>query len=254
MSGPFDGAVLYTVTSEDDAEGDQLAWHSGEPSSPEEAILNDLRWMTLAEMGVEARTPLGAIERACPITVQAWVRDTVPVLWSERVAKHLVDEFVDRFQADWGNPNGGDDGYTPAWRAEASERLSAWVQAQVAHGRVWQLVRSTTRQYSATEVEAIVRERAPDLLEASAPLSGGEALSRWLAFHGVPQAVCALALGVSQAAVSDWCRQKKVPEARYRDAIERWTSGAVPADAWASAEERREAERLQRLPPYEAKK
>ena len=247
---PFERAVLYTVTSKDDGEGDQLAWHSGQPSSPEEAILIDLRWMFLPEMGVEARTPLEAIERACPITVQAWVRDTVPSQWSERVAEHLVNEFVDRFQADWGDPNGGDDGLTPAWRAEAGKQLSAWVQDQVAHGRVWPLVRSLTRQYSAAEVQAIVRERAPDLLEPSEPLAGREALSRWLAFHGVPQAVCALAIGVSQAAVSDWSRGKKVPEARYRNAIERWTSGAVPASSWLPAEERAELERLENLEPY----
>ena len=241
-------AALYTVAGED-AE-DQLAWHSGKPNSPEAAILDDLRWMLLSELGVE-RAPRDAIREACPLLVQSWVRDAVPASWATRMAENLTSKFVDRFQADWGNPNGGDDGLTPEWRVDAAKAMEGWVHAQVAHGRVWQLVRGTAREYSADEVEAIVRERAPDLLEEVEPIAGPDALSRWRALYSVPQAVCALAMGVSQAAVSDWTRGKKIPEARYRNAIERWTSGAVPASSWLPAEERAELERLENLEPYQ---
>ena len=241
-------AALYTVAGED-AE-DQLAWHSGKPNSPEAAILDDLRWMLLPELGV-ARQPSDIIREACPLLVQSWVRDAVPASWATRMAENLTSKFVDRFQADWGNPNGGDDGLTPEWRVDAAQAMEGWVHAQVAHGRVWQLVRGTAREYSADEVEAIVREQAPDLLEPSEAVAGNDALSRWLALHGVSQARCGLALGVTQTAVSDWVRGRKSPQSRYRAALERWSSGAIPANSWLSATERAELNRLEWLQPFQ---
>lgn len=241
-------AALYTVG--EDMADNHLAWHSGKPNSPEAAILDDLRWMLLPEMGVE-RAPRDVIREACPLSVQSWVCDAVPAAWATRMAENLTSKFVDRFQADWGNPNGGDDGLTPAWRVDAAHAMEGWVHGQVAHGRVWQLVRGPARPYSADEVEAIVRELAPDLLEPSEAAAGNDALSRWLALHGVAQATCGRALGVTQTAVSDWVRGRKSPEIRYRAALERWTSGAVPASAWPAAAERAELERLERLEPFQ---
>jgi len=68
---------------------------------------------------------------------------------------------------------------------------------------------------------------------------------------GVSQAAVARALGVSAAAVCDWCRQKKLPVEPYRVAIETYTGGSVPASSWADARERALCERLASIQPHE---
>ena len=72
----------------------------------------------------------------------------------------------------------------------------------------------------------------------------------WLSSHGLRQVQVASTFGVNSATVSYWLSADRVPEQRYREALERWTGGAVAADSWLSSEERRELERLRKLEPH----
>jgi transcriptional regulator with XRE-family HTH domain len=55
-------------------------------------------------------------------------------------------------------------------------------------------------------------------------------------------------LGVSHVTLRNWERGALVPSEDYRRAIETWTGGAVPADAWPVGErERRRLERVARV-------
>lgn len=74
-------------------------------------------------------------------------------------------------------------------------------------------------------------------------------LADFLAAHSVPQVEVATLLGVDPATVSYWLSGSRKPQQQYREALERWTSGAVPADTWLDAAARRELDRLRGLPP-----
>jgi predicted transcriptional regulator len=81
-------------------------------------------------------------------------------------------------------------------------------------------------------------------------VSAPKKLAAWLERHGVRQTHVASTLGLNAATVSYWLSADRVPEQRYREALERWTGGAVAADSWLSSEERRELERLRKLEPH----
>lgn len=86
-----------------------------------------------------------------------------------------------------------------------------------------------------------------------APSHGSRRLAAWLEREKVAQAALARALGVSGACVSDWLARKRLPGELYRAAIDRYTSGAVPATSWQDARERALAEKLAELRPHHAK-
>lgn len=67
-------------------------------------------------------------------------------------------------------------------------------------------------------------------------------LREWLEKHGISRASAAEALGVSAMTITDWLRRRKTPREAYRQAIEKWTSGAIQAVEWESARERRIAD------------
>lgn len=57
-------------------------------------------------------------------------------------------------------------------------------------------------------------------------------LGRWLDEQGRKQKWLAAETGAGINTVSGWVRGKAVPDKRYRQAIERITSGAVPVSVW----------------------
>lgn len=84
----------------------------------------------------------------------------------------------------------------------------------------------------------------------SARLAAGELLLDWLTSHGLSQAAAARTLGVTAPCVHDWIRGSRTPQPPYRDAIARWTAGAVSSDVWLAPDERRELDRLRQIQPY----
>ena len=63
-------------------------------------------------------------------------------------------------------------------------------------------------------------------------------LKAFLKKNKLSQADASRALDVSGVVVCLWCSGKQRPRTEYRDALEIWTSGAVPASSWESAEDR----------------
>lgn len=61
---------------------------------------------------------------------------------------------------------------------------------------------------------------------------------------GIGVTEAARQLGVTHPALIAWLDGSRVPEPPYRKALEKWTTGAVPADAWADAAERRIVDRV----------
>ncbi len=61
---------------------------------------------------------------------------------------------------------------------------------------------------------------------------------------GMTKSAAARELGVSAPTMQDWLDATKRPRPSLRLAIARWTDGAVPASAWVTAAELREAEAI----------
>lgn len=59
-----------------------------------------------------------------------------------------------------------------------------------------------------------------------------EKLSAWIAREGRKKAWFADRIGATSAMVSRWLRCGVIPAARYREAIEKTTGGAVAASDW----------------------
>lgn len=78
-----------------------------------------------------------------------------------------------------------------------------------------------------------------------------KALSAFIESNNLPKRQAAAALGVSHVSLHEWLTGTRTPSAGpQRDAIARWTNGAVPAEWWESPEERKRREQLQRVEPF----
>ncbi len=75
------------------------------------------------------------------------------------------------------------------------------------------------------------------------------ALAAFLEEHDLTQREAAQAVGVSSPTMHDWLTGAKRPSAAHRESIERWTSGAVAASAWATAEEAAAVEAIEPFRP-----
>lgn len=78
----------------------------------------------------------------------------------------------------------------------------------------------------------------------------GTKLAAWLEERHISQAACARALGVSAPCVHDWIRGNRIPGQCYREAIDRWTSGAIERDAWLSRDEVAHHAALRQIAPW----
>lgn len=76
---------------------------------------------------------------------------------------------------------------------------------------------------------------------------GASLLAGFLERNKISQRVAAATLGVSAPNMHDWLVKTKRPRAEKRTAIERWTSGEVPAASWSTADE---LESLETVEPF----
>lgn len=90
-------------------------------------------------------------------------------------------------------------------------------------------------------VPSMVAEESKRVSEA-VPL-----LLEFLTREGCPLPTAARELGVTRQAITKWINGIARPEFPRRNAIERWSAGAVPADAWRFDSERRSAARAARV-------
>jgi DNA-binding transcriptional regulator YdaS (Cro superfamily) len=80
--------------------------------------------------------------------------------------------------------------------------------------------------------------------------TGAAEFHAWLRAHHLPQAAAARTLGVTPTAVHDWLHSHRAPSAHFREAIERWTGGAVLAESWLEEHERQLCAQLRSIVPY----
>lgn len=80
--------------------------------------------------------------------------------------------------------------------------------------------------------------------------TGAADLKAWLRTHHLPQAAAARTLRVTATAVHDWLHSHRAPSHHFREAIERWTNGAVRAEAWLEEHERELCAQLKTIVPY----
>jgi transcriptional regulator with XRE-family HTH domain len=59
-----------------------------------------------------------------------------------------------------------------------------------------------------------------------------ELLAEFIRVHGLSLRDAARGIGTSKTSLIFWLRGDQRPRAEVRDAIEKWTSGAVPASSW----------------------
>jgi len=67
---------------------------------------------------------------------------------------------------------------------------------------------------------------------------GPHLFDEYMKRRGVKRADAAKALNTSVSAIHYWINGGQRPRADMREAIEKWSGGEVPADAWMSPEER----------------
>lgn len=81
---------------------------------------------------------------------------------------------------------------------------------------------------------------------------GADLMAKWLRDRRIKQTTVARVLLVTPSAVHDWLLHKRTPSLQFRDALERWTSGAVPATSWLSSQDLALLQHLTKVEPYVA--
>lgn len=80
---------------------------------------------------------------------------------------------------------------------------------------------------------------------------GVHKLRKFLETHKIPQLQAARALGVTHVAVLQWIRGRATPTPPLRKAIEVWTSGEISEADWETSKDRRLAEKVAAVKPFE---
>lgn len=74
-------------------------------------------------------------------------------------------------------------------------------------------------------------------------------LRAFLKEHAITLREAGSMLGLSHVAILSWLRRRATPRESVRDAIERWTGGAVPSASWLKRADAIELERLKAIGP-----
>lgn len=104
---------------------------------------------------------LADIVAATPLTVYAYKREVVSESWlasASRVLAAHLDEL-------WGEEYGDPDGRNNPDEEQIAAALFPGIAAAVKPWRVWRCKEVATREYSAAEVEALMRAANPDWFE-----------------------------------------------------------------------------------------
>lgn len=79
---------------------------------------------------------------------------------------------------------------------------------------------------------------------------GADLMAKWMREKRVKQSAVARVLLVTPSAVHDWLLHKRTPSLQFREALERWTHGLVPANSWLSPQDVVLLEHLKKVEPY----
>jgi len=78
---------------------------------------------------------------------------------------------------------------------------------------------------------------------------GPALLRQFMEQRGLTLREVGAALGVSHVSVLAWRRRRSTPQDAIREALDRWTAGAVPAESWLTKDDVERRERLAKLGP-----
>ncbi len=81
---------------------------------------------------------------------------------------------------------------------------------------------------------------------------GADLMAKWMRDRRIKQSAVARVLLVTPSAVHDWLLHKRTPSLQFRDALERWTAGAVPAKSWLSSNDLALLEHLSKVEAWVA--
>jgi len=84
----------------------------------------------------------------------------------------------------------------------------------------------------------------------SESVAGAGLLAEWLNDNTVSMAEAGRKLGVSHVSVWQWLNTTSRPRHHLREAIERWTGGAVSASSWMTEAEAADLERAAAVEPH----
>lgn len=203
------------------------------------AVLDRLaRLVSMREPGTNDELIGRAIAELAPLEVHAVWPIEVSDCWMQEVADAAYEHFLDEWDHHYGfsGEDIADARTRDANRAELRGLIAKW--ASELPVRVYRPKADESRTYSREEAERMMRDHFPLWFVDHPEDEGRLALIDHLTRHGVSQAQLAGALGVTQATVSHWVRGRRIPEAHYREAIERWSGGAVAARSWQTPKER----------------
>lgn len=101
------------------------------------------------------------IKARSPIEVEAYERQEVSEDWIKSMAEDLFERFQESFAEDFGDPDGDYPDVDKEGLATAVPLLTTALKGIVAHANVWHCDKCGSREYSAEEVEAMMREENP---------------------------------------------------------------------------------------------
>ena len=110
---------------------------------------------------------LAVIRARSPIEVTAYEREVMPDRFAPNIAARLVEQAIDEWGEDFGPADDPPDVDVAAVKA-AEEAVTATLRALYATMTVWRCRQVSKRLLSAEEVEAMMREYAPEWFEDEA--------------------------------------------------------------------------------------
>ena len=103
------------------------------------------------------------IARLAPVIVTAYERMAIDEKWCARQAERLAENLTQTLEEEFGNPDG------TTLVIENTQPIEALIRAAVdraaKEARVWGCEAVATREYSATEIEAVLRAHCPSWFE-----------------------------------------------------------------------------------------
>ena len=105
------------------------------------------------------------IREHTPITVTAHNPETVTEEWAKGLAESLLERLDESFSEDFGDPNGNGDEIDGEDLKEMLPAMTELVMRVCSQAKVWRCEIVAEREYSAEEVEAMMREHNPEWFE-----------------------------------------------------------------------------------------
>jgi hypothetical protein len=141
---------------EDAAYYDCLGSERLEWETPEEAIVAQFECCLIDGATIDAE-----IKEAGPIIVTAYKRQSVGDDWIERMLTRVAEDVEERWDEDFGDPEGDADNFAEEARELFKKELKPVLARLIEKADVWACDTCATREYSPEEVRVILKDSCP---------------------------------------------------------------------------------------------